>query len=46
MLLFDDDAEYINTDWLFDETFIGFASERVEKEKKAKESEEDNGTCK
>lgn len=37
MLLFDDDAEYINTDWLFDDSFIGFCSERVEREKHQKD---------
>ena len=26
MDLFNDDAEYIDTDWLFDDSFIGFCS--------------------
>lgn len=43
MDLFNDDAEYIDTDWLFDDSFIGFCSERVEREKRLKESEEKNG---
>lgn len=34
--LFDDDPEYINTDWLTDDSFIGFCSEKVEREKEVK----------
>ena len=39
MLLFDDDAEYIDTDWLMDDSFIGFCSEKVERDKLQKENE-------
>ena len=38
-----DDAEYINTDWLTDDSFIGFASEKVERDKQQKDNEVNNG---
>ena len=39
--VFNDDAEYINTDWLTDDSFIGFCSEKVEREKDAQQNQKD-----